>query len=412
MSLLRSVLNQWVGHRANAAVLFALPFLAGAGGSLSSILFFGCVLWNVPGLMLGRLSLPRQGWALTSGVILFAFFAARAVSVPLSAAPGTHPLDSFKLLAFLGFLPILAALAHAPIANALPLFLRGAAAGAICGAFQAVVQVYFLGFSRAEGLAGNSGPFSTLMAISGGLSALLAAWPGALNRNLALAGALSGMASVLLAGSKGLIPAIPVLFFIVAHFHVRLTQFRPTLKGMFAFAGALALCALLALPVLNWRLVQFRDDLANMNKGQFTRSIGSRLIMWEEGLSAFAEKPLFGHGYNLRSEAVREAVSRRTGAAPGTHLHNAFITDLVGNGLVGLVTHLAVMAVPFLLIRSVPPGRTSSAARHAAAMVVVVYVTTDLSGLTFGHDILDCWYVFFLCLLASLRINSPLSEKG
>lgn len=147
--------THWVGTHANAACLFALPFLAAAGGSASSILFFGCLVWNVVGLSLGKLKLPGERMVLWVAAILFAYAALRGFSVFLSARPDYRTDNVIKPLAFIAFLPIVSALIHAPVANAVTLFQRGAAAGAILGALQALVQIYVLAMDRAEGFSGN-----------------------------------------------------------------------------------------------------------------------------------------------------------------------------------------------------------------------------------------------------------------
>lgn len=397
--------THWVGTHANAACLFALPFLAAAGGSASSILFFGCLVWNVVGLSLGKLKLPGERMVLWVAAILFAYAALRGFSVFLSARPDYRTDNVIKPLAFIAFLPIVSALIHAPVANAVTLFQRGAAAGAILGALQALVQIYVLAMDRAEGFSGNPGPFSTVMILSAGIAATLVVSPDSRERVLGFAGMAAGFIAAFLAGSKGMLPAVVAVGMLSGVYLVREGALRPRLRTILAGAFAIALAILVALPVLNWRMTQLADDVANMEKGRMTRSIGSRLVMWEEGLYAFLEKPLFGHGYNLRSEAVRAAVESRTGSAPGSHLHNGFITDLVGNGLAGLITHLGVLIAPFLLLRGARDLPAARLLRQLAIVVCATYLITDMANLTFGHDILDSWYIFFTCLLAAERIN-------
>lgn len=399
---MQSIDRQWVGRDANRAVLFAMPMLAAAFGSAASILLFACLVWNAAGLAMGRIRLPGDRLLLAATAILLAYFGLRFVSVFAGQSPDFNTLQAFKHLAFFAFLPVVAALLHAPVDDPLAVYLRGAATGAILGAAEGLAQIYLLGFARAEGLSGNSGPYATIMVLSGGLSAGLAALPSRRDKWLGLAGLAGGLAGVLLAGSKGMLPAMLAVSVMAFAFLKRRGAVQAD-RRMIAFgAAALVLMIAISLPVLNWRLTQLKDDIANIEKGRLVRSIGARLVMWEEGLAAFRLKPLFGHGYNMRSEVVREAVTRRTGAPPGTHLHNSYITDLTGNGLAGLFTHIAVLAAPFLLLGGARRHPDAGLARFAAAIAVSTYVVADLSALTFGHDILDAWFVFFLCLLASL----------
>jgi len=405
MSLIAGVRTQWVGTHANAACLFALPFLAAAGGSASSILFFGCFIWNVAGLSLGKLKLPGERMVIWVAAVLFAYAALRGLSVFLSARPDFRTDNAIKPLAFIAFLPIVSALIHAPVANAVTLFQRGAATGAILGALQALIQIYGFAMARAEGFAGNPGPFSTVMILSGGIAATLAVSSRPRDRVLCYAGMAAGLVAAFLAGSKGVLPAVVAVGILSGAYLVREGALTLRLRTILAGAFAVALAVLVAMPVLNWRLTQLADDAANMEKGRMTRSIGSRLVMWEEGFSAFLEKPLFGHGYNLRTEAVRVAVENRTGSAPGSHLHNGFITDLVGNGLAGLITHLGALIAPFLLLRGARDRPATRLVRQMSIVVCATYLIADMSNLTFGHDILDSWYIFFLCLLAAVGIN-------
>lgn len=410
MTGMDSIWREWVGARANLAVLFALPLLAAAAGSSASVLFFGCLLWNLAGLALGKLKLPQEPMVLWTASVLFAYAALRFASVFLSDLPDVRTLDAFKPLAFLAFLPIVCALTHAPVKNALTWFLRGAAIGAIVAAATALLQIYGLSMDRAEGLAGNPGPFATLMVLSGGMSAGLVASAAARDRLLGMVGSAASLLAAMLAGSKGIFPGIVVVAALSLVFLVQEEKIRLRLRTAVISIAVIAATTLVSLPVVNWRFVQLQDDIASMEKGQLIRSIGSRLVMWEEGFGAFLEKPVFGHGYNLRAEVVREEVTKRTGDEPGSHLHNGFVTDLTGNGVAGLATHLAVLFSPFLLMRGRDISPDTRIQRHAAAVVVLTYAITDITNLTFGHDILDCWFVFFLAVIASLRINVTVSE--
>jgi O-antigen ligase len=401
MTLFRTITETWVGRWANLVYLFGIPASAAVGGSLISFFVGSALIWNIAGLASGRIQVPRDRHLLIYTSVLFAFFAVRFVSVFLGDDPSFNPLSALKPISFLAFLPMAAALLHAPVRRQLDVFACGAATGAVLGALLALFQVYALDMPRAEGGAGNAGPFALIMAVSGGISLILAASRDKADQLLGIAGWLCGIVGALLSGSKGILPALAVNAVIGAAYLWHLKSPLISLKTGAAAALCLVVAGLVASPVINWRIVQFKDDISNLEKGRLVRSAGARYVMWQEGLAIVPEALIFGHGYNLRSKAAEPEIIKRTGSGPGSHLHNSFITDLVGNGIAGLLSHLAVLVAPFWLLRPFKHEADYLKARAMTVIVVASYVTADLTNLTFGHDIMDSWFVFFVCATMS-----------
>ena len=397
MTLFRTINETWIGRWANLLCLFGIPASAAVAGSLISFIVGFALIWNIAGLADGRMRMPRDRHLLIYAGVLFAYFAVRAVSVFFGDDPSFNTLSALKPIGFLAFLPMTAALLHAPVRGQLNVFARGAATGAILGALLALFQIYALDMARAEGGAGNAGPFALIMAVSGGISLILAARRDKADQLLGIAGWLCSIVGVLLSGSKGILPALAVNALIGAAYlwHAKSPLF--SLKTGAAAALCIMAAGWVASPVINWRIVQMKDDISNVEKGRLVRSAGARYVMWEEGLAIVPEAPIFGHGYNMRSKAAETAIIKRTGSGPGSHLHNSFVTDLVGNGIAGLLSHLAVLIAPFWLLRAFKHEADYLKARAMTAIAVVSYAITDLTNLTLGHDIMDSWLIFFMC---------------
>lgn len=79
-------------------------------------------------------------------------------------------------------------------------------------------------------------------------------------------------------------------------------------------------------------------------------SVGLRLDMYKAGLAAFSENPLIGigpSGIETKVDAMAGSGEVHQNVARYRHLHNQYIDNMARYGLVGLVSYLALLLVPF-----------------------------------------------------------------
>jgi O-antigen ligase len=397
--------GQWVGVAANRAFLFGIPILAPLFGASISFMVVGAIAWNCSGILLGKMKWPPSRSLTIYGLILFCYYGIRAISVFTGGHSDYNSFDALKSFQLLAFVPMAAALLHAQVKNSMLWVFRGASVGATIAFIVAFIQIYGFGFSRAEAGAGNPGPFSLIMVVSAGLSLLLASSNDRVDRRLAFLGWACGVGGVFLSGTKGAVPALIVSSAIAFEYLFRNRFLVFSIRKTIAACVAILIVSGLAVPVIKWRVVQLKDDFTAMSNGTFNRSTGIRLVMWQEGLKAFVAAPIFGHGYNMRSKIVENAMIERTGRTAGSHLHNSYITDLAGNGITGLLSRLLVLAVPFFLFgkRGNPPEVTQL--RYVMTILISSYIIFDITSLTFGHDILDSYFVFLMAAVAAISVQ-------
>jgi O-antigen ligase len=135
-------------------------------------------------------------------------------------------------------------------------------------------------------------------------------------------------------------------------------------------------------------------------QGHYDTSLGFRVALWEIGLKAFRETPLFGHGVGATQFLIRQGFRDQFGMDAGfNHFHNGFLTALVQAGLLGAVTLAAIFVVAATNATMVLRNSTDPIERFGATMIVIVvitYLTSGMTGILVGHDILDSVLMVFL----------------
>ncbi len=171
-----------------------------------------------------------------------------------------------------------------------------------------------------------------------------------------------------------------VLIAATAFVYVALNSFNPTQRVVDLLAGRFATLGQLLVESPNGPIVD-----ANLN---------ARRTMLDAGWQAFVERPFLGHG----RQNVMNVVSKIAGGdpLPFTHLHNAFLTEAVASGVLGLIAFCAVLVLPIVAARGAQPWQ---------ALAVILTAFTALYGMTnigFNHDIKVFFYALFIVILNAL----------
>src|SRR5439155_13298002 len=163
----------------------------------------------------------------------------------------------------------------------------------------------------------------------------------------------------------------------------------------------------------------FSDWDALATKGDHSTALGLRVAMWEIGLRAFHEMPIFGHGISGSRALMKQGFHDQFGMTAGyNHYHDGFLTAAVQAGLLGA---LALAAIFVVAARNAAKALRRSAdpvERFGATMIIVTVITYLIGGLTgiiIGHDILDSTLMVFLVCgtyLACGRTVPPIGKSA
>lgn len=281
----------------------------------------------------------------------------------------------------------------------------------------AICQQYWLGM-RAEGGAGNAIVFATVICL-----AVVVCVAGALSgieqaRNPLFYATLAGTIAIIYSGSR-----IVWLALLIAGVAVMLIN-RHRLKGRNAVRLLLLLAAVgVVIATSSFQAISGRVDFLRSDwgalgvGGNYDTSVGIRVALWQIGLKAFHDMPVFGHGMGATQLLIKQGFHDQFAMNAGfNHFHNGFLTALVQAGILGAVTLAAIFAVAAGNAARVLRNSNDPLERFGATMIVIVvitYLTAGMTGILIGHDILDSvLMVFLVCgtYLASGR-QVPLLEE-
>ncbi len=149
-----------------------------------------------------------------------------------------------------------------------------------------------------------------------------------------------------------------------------------------------------------------------------------RTILWEKGLRAFADNPLFGVGFNVPKEAVagrimwNDFVENLLYADPQTRFapHNLYLYVLMSTGVVGFtilsIFYYSLLKQQFKCRRNAP----TSTRRRVHSVVIAMLFGTLAYGFFESHGFLGhgSWAVYFWMLLGMLNSDAVvnLDPKG
>ena len=370
-------------------------------GSAVSFVFNGGGLCSVVLLALKRrrFNIDRPMVAMTAAI--YAYCAACVLAAIVNNSIVRDAPNLVGLITFL-FFPVSYATWSITQKAALARIVVLASAAACFGALLlAIVQYYWLGI-RAEGGAGNAIVFATVACLS-----VMMCLAGALsniekNKALLAFATLAGAVAILYSGSRIIWLAMLVAGIAVLLINRRKLNNRNAIR-LLLIAGATGIViAVVGLPIISERAAfLFSDWDALATKGDHTTALGLRAALWQIGLGAFHDMPIFGHGIAASRELMKDGFHNQFNmpSVGFSHFHNGFLTALVQAGLLGAITLAAVFVVAARNAAIVLRTSTDTIERFGATMIVVTVITYLIGGLTgilVGHDILDSTLMVFL----------------
>jgi O-antigen ligase len=334
----------------------------------------------------------------------------------ISGAIAQHPLDGLAAagshLGFIVVLPLLPVLRYHRDDYWERWFRVALVVGGVLAAFSAVVDAWYSRSFRAEALTGNALIFAYLA----GMTACANGWLMLTSRQrwkiVHGVGTLGALLALVLSGSRWPLLAFALVAAIGLAWSVRAQPRHWRDAAMLAYATITAVSVLyvallffdatqsvvdrLAARLMN--LPELASELleeAPVTNSALDSALGVRRTMLAAGWQAFLAEPLFGYGRQNVMAAVQGFAEGTP--LPFTHLHNACLTEAVAAGIPGLVSFLAILALPIVATRNAdPPWR-------GLAVILTSYTALySLTNIGFSHDIKVFSYCLFVVALNAL----------
>lgn len=130
-------------------------------------------------------------------------------------------------------------------------------------------------------------------------------------------------------------------------------------------------------------------------------SVGARLYMWQQSLTAIGQSPWIGHGHDGRKHLLQQWANAAQSAEIGRlgHVHNEYLHQWLDHGMLGLGSQLAYLAGLVGICAWLLKNRQHTAAL-AIAGIAFVHFTASLSNVNFAHN----YYTASLAFLIGLSL--------
>ncbi len=385
-------------------------------GSLVSFVFNGGALASLALIAAGkrRFNIDRPVIWLT--VAIYAYCAANLMASIVNNALVRDAPHLIPLVTFLFFPISYSTWSITQKATLARTIVLSSMAACFVALLMAVIQQYWIGV-RAEGGAGNPIVFATVVCL-----AVVVCVAGALSgieraRNPLFYAALAGTIAIIYSGSRIVWLALLIAGIAVLLINHQRLRGRNAVRVLLLLTAVGVVIAAFGSQAISGRVDFLRSDLDALGThDNYDTSLGIRVALWDIGLKAFHDMPVFGHGVGASQLLIKQGFHDQFAMDTGfNHFHNGFLTALVQAGILGAVTLAAIFVIAAGNAVRVLRNSGDPVERFGATMIVIVvitYLTAGMTGILIGHDILDSvLMVFLVCgtYLASGR-QAPLAE--
>lgn len=377
-------------------------------GSLLSSFTYGAALAGLVLISMARVratqALPPADREVKLIGFALAFFALASLT---SWALNGFGYEDFKNLGKHGrmllFWPLFVALAYSN-ARERTMFLGLAGCATLAGLVALEPIVWGQAVQRPEG-ATNLIPFGNLALLS-----TLMLWPLATSlRNrthlgpwlLAIVAGTLGLAAAYLSGTRNNLLVLPVLVLFLVYVS------SPRQRVFLSVAGLLVLGLFLGLES------RLGSGVLSLLSGDLGPSVEYRFDIWRHALSLFTTAPFTGVGAQGYTQSLQSGIE--AGQLPQAlthcclnHAHNDLIQILATRGLLGALSWLLLLAIPFaqfLRYARHENARVASLAK-AGAMVPLAYLVFGLTEATLARGIYITFYLLTVTALTHLLLRA------
>lgn len=219
---------------------------------------------------------------------------------------------------------------------------------------------------------------------------------------LFLCGLTGGLVASFLSGTRSGWVAIPLIISVILFAYRDRVLVKKWLIPLIFVAVGLLVAVMVSVDVVRERTIIAVQQVEQYFEGGVNyTSVGLRLDMYKAGLAAFSENPLIGigpSGMESKVDAMARAGEIHQNVAHFRHLHNQYIDNMARYGLVGLLSYLALLLVPFFLFLSKARHGLPSvrAIGLAGALFVVLHGVVNLTQSMLERNIGVMMYLFVL----------------
>lgn len=207
-------------------------------------------------------------------------------------------------------------------------------------------------------------------------------------------GALS-IFTLILHGSRGTWLGIPLVLLILASFYFR-SQTKKIALLILLFISFIGINLIIPnSPVLN-RVDDFQQDKNLIENQSFQNSTGTRLLLWQNSIELFKEKPLLGVSiYEIELNNCRLFEEKKIPQC-FQHQHSIYFQELAANGLIGLLGLLMTLLIPLIyFVKNIFTENNEIKMLSISGSLFVMYYA--ISGLTeYYLFFLNTTYIYFL----------------
>lgn len=399
----RGILNALVALLLCGTFLF--PYV---GGAVTAYVLIGLSL-----LLIGWNLVRPPRFAADAGAWMFVIaWALIAIAFAITSRPGSGDYLLSVNFAMFALYPLLAGALQrfADPRNSgrvAVLALAGSFVALAVGAFQVFVQHY----GRAEGYASNPIPSATVALFLGvfalvGMFAIRSGW-----RYVFLLGPVAGIGTVLLAGSRGPLVAVPALGLIAL---IMLPVRRLYSWGAAAAIVVAAVAAYLLKPSAFGRVAALPKMALDVLSGQpiawdLDQSGSVRYAIFEGSFAAFQRSPWIGYGWYMKVPVVAKYTPFNVGFGDPrvAHLHSDILNLGVSAGLVGLIAYALVLAAPIVSAATSPRDGQFKGRLFLALALSVGFLCCGAVNLLFGFEFMTTMYVAFSAVFIGYCRDTP-----
>ena len=417
LNRLSSIRQQLTPTRVNICFSILCFFFPPVLGSVVSFVFNGGALASVVLIASGKRRFNADRPMIWLTVAIYAYCAANLVASIVNNSFVRDAPHLIPLVTFLFFPVSYSTWSITQKTTLARIVVLSSMAACFVALLMAVIQQYWVGV-RAEGGAGNPIVFATVLCL-----AVVVCVAGALSgieraRSPLFYAALAGTIAIIYSGSRIVWLALLIAGIAVLLINRHRLRGRNAVRLLHLLVAVGIVIAAFGFQAISGRVDFLHSDWDEMGThGNYDTSLGIRVALWDIGLKAFHDMPVFGHGVGASQLLIKQGFHDQFAMDTGfNHFHNGFLTALVQAGILGAATLAAIFVAAAGNAARVLRNSGDPVERFGATMIVIVvitYLTAGMTGILVGHDILDSvLMVFLVCgtYLASGR-QAPLPEE-
>jgi O-antigen ligase len=254
-------------------------------------------------------------------------------------------------------------------------------------------QIYFLNL-RPEGFLSNSLVFASLCVTAAGLAMIEWREDNLKARTWSWFMFAAGILAALLTFSRGILLPIGIIGAIALFYRFKVSSNHEIgyKTILIMLVGIFAILFTLISSDNGGKLLYKRifQPIEMFQKGElFDRSIQKRVDMQLTGFHAFTQQPFIGYGIKnavQQANQVSEKVLGRKTDYTYTHLHNDYLTHLVGGGIILLLMFILVIFMPVIITWKLRKTTNEIGLFYFALVLSGTYSTVAITNVVFRHD--------------------------